>query len=110
MYEQGQPNFEFVKRILDAMMDSGEYCLASVASAKKANFIELHAADFVSHCASSHEKPPLQRLFNAGLLKHGHVTEQILRDTGPSVTAIVKKAKYERLMAKRQGRMPEDGF
>ena len=104
VYEQGQPNFEFVKRILDAMMDFGEGCIASVTGAKKADFIELHAADFVSHCASSHEKPPLQRLFDAGLLKHGHVTEQILRDAGPSATAIVKKAQNERLKAKGRRR------
>jgi hypothetical protein len=107
-YEQGQPNFEFVKRILDAMIDSGDHCIASVTAVKKADFTELHPADFVSHCASSYEKPPLQRLFNAGLLKHGHITDQILRDAGPKVTAIVKKARNERLKAKRQRRLPDD--
>jgi len=108
VYEQGQPNFEFVKRILDAMVDSGDGCITSVTGEKKADFIELHAADFVSHCASSYEKPLLQRLFNAGLLKHGHITEQILKDAGRTVTAIVKKAQNERLKAKRQGRLSED--
>lgn len=107
-YEQGQPNFEFVKLILDAMASSSEHCIASVTGVKKEDFIELHAADFVSHCASSHEKQPLQRLFNAGLLKHGHITEQMLRDAGPKVTAIVKKSKYERLKAKRSRRSPDD--
>ena len=108
VYEQGQPNFEFVKRILDAMTDSGDGRIASVTGAKKADFIELHAADFVSHCASGHETPPLQRLFSAGLLKHGHITEQILRDAGREVTAIVKKAQDGRLKAKRQRGLPED--
>jgi hypothetical protein len=105
VYELGQPNFEFVKRILDAMMDSGDHRISSVTGAKKSEFIELHAADFVSHCASTHDKPPLQRLFDAGLLKHGHITEGILRDAGPKVTAIVKKAKNERRKARR---LPDD--
>ena len=65
VFEQGQPNFDFVKRILDSMMDSGEFCIASVTGAKKSDFIELHPGDFVSHCASSYDKPPLQRLFDA---------------------------------------------
>ena len=74
VYEQGQPNLDFVRRTLDVMMDSGECCIASVAGAKKSDFIELHPADFVSHCASSHDKVPLKRLFDGGLLKHGHFT------------------------------------
>ncbi len=43
----------------------------------------------------------LQRLFNARLLKHGHITEQILSDAGQSATAIVKKAQNERLRQRR---------
>jgi hypothetical protein len=101
VFEQGQPNFEFVKRVLDAMMDSGEYCISSVTGAKKVDFIELHPADFVSHCASIYDKPPLQRLFDAGVLKHGHITEQMLRDVAPQVTRIVNMAKNQRLKAKK---------
>ena len=102
VYEQGQPNFEFVKRILDAMSDAGDCSIGSVTSAKKSDYIELHAADFVSHCSSSHEKPPLQRLFDAGLLKHGHVTTQMLTEIGPMLMRIMKRARHERLKAKRQ--------
>jgi hypothetical protein len=102
VFEQGQPNFDFVKRTLDYMMDSGEFCIASVTGAKKPDFIELHPADFVSHCASSYDKPPLERLFDAHLLKHGHIGEQELRDVAPHATMIVKRAKNQRLKAKRE--------
>lgn len=100
-YELGQPNFNFVKRILEAMMDSGEYSMASVVGAKKVDFIELHPADFVSHCASGYKKEPLQRLFNAQLLKHGHISEEMLREAGVAVTGFVRKARNERLNAKK---------
>jgi predicted transcriptional regulator len=100
--EQGQPNLSFVKGILEAMMDAGE-CVASVTSAKKSDFIELHPADFVSHCASSYleHKPWLERLCAAGRLSHGHIDEQMLKNAAPEVTAIVKKARSQRLRAKR---------
>jgi hypothetical protein len=104
VFEQGQPNFDFVKRILDAMMDSGELNIASVTGAKKADFIELHPGDFVSHCASSYDKAPLERLFDAHLLGHGHLGESELRRAATYATEIVKKAKNERLKAKQARR------
>jgi hypothetical protein len=101
VFERGQPNFDFVERILGFMMDSGEFCIAAVAGANKADFIELHPADFASHCASSGDKPPLQRLFDAHLLGHGHIGEQQLKNVAPYATKIVNQAKKERLRAKK---------
>jgi hypothetical protein len=102
VFEQGQPNFEFVERILNAMMDSGEYCIASVTGAKKTDFIELHPADFISHCMSTYKKPPLQRLFDGKLLKHGHIQEDKLREVAPELTKLVHRARKERMKAKKE--------
>jgi hypothetical protein len=99
--EQGQPNLDFVKRILEAMIDAGDPCVAAVASARKEQFIELHPADFIAHCGSSHDKPWLQKLFDVDCLKHGHIGEKELMKLAPEITAIVKNAKNERLKAKR---------
>jgi hypothetical protein len=99
--EQGQPNLPFVRGILESMMDAGELCISSVTPAMKKDFIELHPADFASHCGSTYDKPPLQRLMDAGRLLHGHVTKDMLKDIAPQLTAMVKKARYERLKAKR---------
>ena len=99
--ERGQPNIAFVKRIMEDMMDAGEFCIASVATARKEEFIELHPADFVSHLASSHDKPWLEHLMEAGRLKHGHITEQMIREASPEVTALVGRARHERNKAKR---------
>src|SRR5579884_591760 len=98
--EQGQPNLAFVEKIMQAMIESGDSCMTSVRSAKKADFIELHPADFVSHCASSYDKPFLERLFKAKLLKHGHITQRVLAETAPEVSRIIRRARNIRLKAK----------
>lgn len=101
--ERGQPNFAFVDKLLLDMLDAGDNCIASITPAKKTDgFIELHAADFVSYCASSNDKPWLQRLFDAHRLKHGHIREKQLEAIGPELAELIKKARRERLKAKRR--------
>jgi hypothetical protein len=79
--ESGQPNVNVVKRTIEMMMDAGypEWRISAVASAKKNDFIELHTADFVSHIASTYDKPWMKILFDLKLLKHTHLTEQNLK-------------------------------
>ena len=97
--EQGQPNLEYVKRTIENMMDDGGWQIASVASAKKADFIELHPADFASHLSSSHDKPWMQRLFDSGRLHHGHVTREALYVACEEITKLISRAKRERKKA-----------
>jgi hypothetical protein len=101
--EEGQPNVSWVKHILEAMMNDEGSCVAAVATAKKTDFIELHAADFVSHIASAHEKEWLQKLFDAGRLKMGHVTEKMIRDAAPQVRELFRLARHFRNKAKEEG-------
>lgn len=100
--EQGQPNVRWVKELLEAMMDAGEP-ISSVTSAKKADFIELHPADFVSHAACFHAEHYLwlERLSNAGRLIYTAITAESIQTTAPLITTIFKRAKHERLKAKR---------
>jgi hypothetical protein len=99
--EHGQPNLPFVRSLLEYMMDSGQFCIAAVTGARKGDFIELHPADFVSHCASSHDTKWLQRLFDSHRLTHGHIGEKQLDGIGPELTALIKRAQRERLKAKK---------
>lgn len=101
MLEHGQPNVAFVKRIMEDLKDAGEFCIASVATARKEEFIELHPADLVSHLGSSHDKPWLEHLMEAGRLKHGHITEQMIREASPQVTALIGRAGHERNKERR---------
>lgn len=100
--EQGQPNFPFVMNLLLYMLDANTTCMSSVTPANKADFIELHAADFISHCASTWDKPWLQRLLDAHRLKHGHIGEKQLDGVGPELKALISKARREREEAKRE--------
>lgn len=104
VFEQGQPNFSFVEKILLDMFEAGNTCIASVNPAKKTDFIELHAADFVSHCASAYEKPWLQRLFDSHRLKHAHIGEQHLESAGAELEELMKKARWQRRKIKESRR------
>ena len=94
--ESGQPNIEFVRSTLESMMNSGDWNIADVITARKSDFIQLHAADFMSHVASAHEKRWMERLFKAGRLLHGHLTEQLIQETSPIVTDLFRKARRMR--------------
>lgn len=99
--EQGQPNLSFVKRILEGMMDAEEFSIVAVASARKEDFIQLHAADFVSHVASTHDVTWMQRLFDAGRLQHAHVTEKMIIETSPQVRTLINRARNSRRLARK---------
>lgn len=92
--EAGQPNLAAVKNVLEALMNSGEEWMGTVTSAKKSDFIELHAADFVSHICSTYDKPWMGTLFELGILGHAHLDRETLEEASLKVTALfqVKKA------------------
>jgi hypothetical protein len=96
--EAGQPNVGFIKEILEYIMEHGapEQLIAAVASAQKEQFIELQCADFVSHIASSYDKPWMKKLFDLGLLKHLHVTRDHLEKSAPQVTNLIRELRVIR--------------
>jgi len=100
--EQGQPNLPFVERTLEGLMERGDLRVAGVASARKDDFIELHTADFLSHIASTHDVPWLNRLFDAERLAHAHVTEKIIRESCPEITRLFQKQRALRRASKER--------
>jgi hypothetical protein len=99
--EQGQPNLPFVKRMLEGLMEIGDLRIAAVDTARKADFIELHTADFLSHVASTDDRHWLHPLFDAGRLAHAHVTEKIIRESCPEITRIFHQQRALRKASKR---------
>ncbi len=87
--EQGQPNLSFVKRVLEGMIEAGEHGLAAVASARKSDFIELHAADFISHAGSTHDV-------------EWHFTKEVIAKTSPQIKAMFSRARNARKAARRK--------
>ena len=99
--EAGQPALGIVKNVLEAMMDTEEWCVGSVASANKTEFIELQTADFVSHICSTYDKSWMEKLFELKILRHAHMTQENLEETSPKVTALFQVAKALRRAAKK---------
>ena len=102
VFEQGQPNFKFVMGVLLDMLDAGDTRISSVTPARKEDFIELHPADFVSHLASSHDKPWLQKLFDLHRLKHAYIEDRMLSELGPQLKQMIAKARRERQKAREK--------
>lgn len=108
--EAGQPNLGFVKGILESMINSQKWCVGSVASAQKAQFIELHTADFVSHICSTYERVWVGKLFDLKILRHAHLTLENLEYAAPRVTSLFRASKAMRKARKVQGNIqPDDG-
>jgi len=102
VFEQGQPNLNFVLETLLYMLDSGGTCISSITPAKKSDFIELHPADFVSHLASSNDNPWLQKLMDIHKLKRGHIKAKTLADIGPELKKMIATAKQKRAQARKR--------
>ena len=99
--EAGQPNLGAVKNLLEAMKNAEEWCVGSVHSAEKSEFIELQTADFVSHICSSYDKLWMGKLFELKILRHAHLTQKNLEETTPKATLLFRTAKAMRKAAKR---------
>ena len=99
--EHGQPNVEFVKKVLESMLDTGDTCIASVASAKKSEFAELHTADFAAHVASAYKRSWLQTLIDRCQLRHCHHQPETFVEVSAAVRKLISLARKQRFVAKK---------
>jgi hypothetical protein len=99
--EHGQPNISFVKRVLEHMMYKNFACIAAVATARKSDFIELHAGDFAAHVASTHDTVWMQRLFDAERLSMVYINEELITNTSNNVKGLIRRARAARRRAKK---------
>jgi hypothetical protein len=53
--EDGQPNSEWVERVIKSLAedDQWKHCIGPVALAKKRDFVQLHSSDFLAHSWST---------------------------------------------------------
>jgi hypothetical protein len=88
--EDGQPNIEYVRKTLDAMIGGEDSGIASVTVVKKNQFIPLQAADLLAHAAASHDSALLKQLrFERGdKLFHGHFTAEDLANATKGIEGI----------------------
>jgi len=77
--ESGQPNVEWIKSVLEYMHAKERYGIASVAVAKKKDFVQLCTADFLAHSRSS-DLTWYQRLFDTCRVSSAHLKSDKLKD------------------------------
>jgi hypothetical protein len=100
--EHGQPNIGFVQRMLESMMYKDFAPIAAVATARKSDFIELHAGDFAAHLGSTHDTAWMQRLFDANRLSMAYINEELLISTSKDVKGLIGRARAARRKAKKK--------
>ncbi len=84
--ESGQPNSKFVERILSSMIYYPPVDIAGVMTAKKTEFLPLHAADFLSHVYSTHEREWLEYLMRSHKVKQTIIQPDNLKE----VSALIR--------------------
>jgi hypothetical protein len=68
--ENGQPNTDYLVKLLNVMARDGKFrdCIASVGSADKADFLQLHVPDFIAHAYSTRDQVWWPQLSKSGLI------------------------------------------
>ena len=105
--EDGQPNAEFVERVLRLMMEDRHFRVAGVAVVTKTEFCQLQVADFLAHSTSTGNtwKARLKRAFDhRGELVEDTLTEQQLLNVS---TEIRQRDGHRRAERQRQARRPQ---
>jgi hypothetical protein len=102
--EVGQPNSEWVKRVLESMIDDPHYegLVASVAVANKADFLQLVTADFLANSNSTEDRFWSARLSEHCDINECHISGDILTVISEEVRAIAKRHRWAKANAKRQ--------
>lgn len=97
--EDGQPNVEWVERLLLAMMD--RYPIASVSRAKKSEFTQLHTADLLAHSRSTTDTKCLDRLFAEKRVSELPLTVELLETTSTAISQLLKRHRNQRARTRR---------
>jgi hypothetical protein len=100
--EDGQPNVEWVQRLLISMMQ--QHPIASVTIAEKKNFPHFHAADFLSNSRSTTNRRWMDRLFLSDRVWEQRVEGNILLETSAATEGLLKEHRKRKAAAKRKRR------
>lgn len=100
--EDGQPNVEHVRRMLLQMMS--EYPIASVTVAKKEDFTQLHAADFLAHSRATTAKQWMDRLFATDRFWEQKMERDAIENTSKEMIKVIKKNRNDKAKLRRERR------
>jgi hypothetical protein len=99
--EDGQPNSEWVREVLEGMKTKRHFGIASVATASKRDFVELCTADFLAHSLTS-DPTWFTRLGGSGLVAEDHITPARMKKMSAELAAKHRILRYQKNLLKRQ--------
>jgi hypothetical protein len=99
--EDGQPNIDFVREVLEHMKAKEHFGIASVATASKKDFVQLCTADFLAHSRTSDEEW-FERLDDTGRISVARITPHALGKMSEDVTQNLEKMRHQKLLLKKQ--------
>jgi Protein of unknown function (DUF3800) len=102
--EAGQPNAEFIERMLKSMMADDEHKIAGVMLANKKDFVPLQTADFLSHVFSTNgdnEKAWFEYLVKFGKINWVMIPLQGVRDIELSIKEMHSKKRHLKCKARQ---------
>jgi hypothetical protein len=102
--EDGQPNSEWVERVLKSMAHELEWknCIANITLATKKDFLQLHAADFLSHSWSTGDPIWCKRLFENGNTYETCLTPQQLVTNSEQLKQMVARRRSKKERTRRK--------
>jgi hypothetical protein len=99
--ESGQPNVEWVQKMLLYMMSEGEP-IASVTVVNKRDFPQLHAADMLCHSRSTSDAVWLDRMFASQRIHEVRITWDVWQSLNADVEAVVRRHRGNKVKERRQ--------
>jgi hypothetical protein len=98
--EDGQPNVEWVRRMLIMMMQ--EYPIASVTVAKKTDFPQLHPADFLAHSRATSNKQWMDRLFAKKFVNEIPINGNVISETAAKTVILMKHYRNQKAKERKE--------
>jgi hypothetical protein len=102
--EKGQPNGEYIERVLKSVSAEENSGIAAVALADKRDFVQLITADFLAHSRST-SNDWYRRLTEAGGVAAFHITPRRLEKISSQIEEMAKKYRYARDKRRKLARL-----
>jgi hypothetical protein len=102
--EAGQPNASYVERILKTIMQDPSSGIASVAVAKKSEFVQLAVADFLAHSSATRNEW-FTKLRNGGGVAVEHLSVAKLQRISIQVSELARLYRREKDKNRAQARL-----
>jgi hypothetical protein len=103
--EDGQPNSDWIRRILEYMWHGDPQCvgrIASVALVQKNAFKQMYSADFLSHAWSTFDPIWTKKFWDTGRVMEMNINAENIQKMCSDLAVVVKKQRWEKRKQKNE--------